>query len=107
MVSRPRFDDTPGPAPEPVPPERPEAPDAREGLSTRAEVQFLAIAVVGALLLLLSGLPGGREPLAGDGSDDLRLGWASRLESPAPVPTEGAPQDPPAPAERSSSTAPR
>ncbi len=42
-----------------------------------AELQFLLIAIVFVVMMLLAGVPG-REKKAGDGSAALQLGWAER-----------------------------
>lgn len=48
-----------------------------DGPPVRAELLFLAIMGALALLLVVAGVPGGAEPVAGGGSDALRQGWAA------------------------------
>jgi len=50
-------------------------PDHRRPVT--AELQFLLIAIVFVVMMLLAGVPG-RENKAGDGSPALQRGWAER-----------------------------
>ena len=60
-----------------------------DGPAVPAELIFLAIVAAMLGLLLLAGIPLGEEPVAGDGSERLRRGWAGQLaEQPgAPLPS--------------------